>query len=279
MFIINSLRSILLCLHSGSFYKDLYFKDKKIRFLPVFLILAITNFITIFALYSLMRNTVIENADTLKSIQKIEFRNNKLSVEPQNNPLKIYDKNTPLIVFDTINKPEKYLSEKFYLVVSKSGVFLLNSTSKSYDEVYLSYYTQQNIIWDNSTIKSMIDKIIHNAELATFIIVYFIVLVVSLVFFSLKLLFFSLIGFLYGKLSDAALSLSGILRIAAFSAIPSVLIQILLNLYLLARNATVTEFYNTINRPLITNITLIIFIGYFFAALDTIRGTKKHIKN
>jgi hypothetical protein len=88
MFIINLLRSISLCFHSGDFYRNLYFKDKKIRFLPVFLILAITNFITVFIVYSLIKTTIIANADAIENVHQIEFHNKKTKYQDQESTFK-----------------------------------------------------------------------------------------------------------------------------------------------------------------------------------------------
>jgi hypothetical protein len=171
------------------------------------------------------------------------------------------------------------LSEKFHIVLSKNGAFSLNNTSKSYQQIDFSNYPDEDILWNDVTIKSTIHKILHHFDLPIFGIAYPALLMISLMFFSLKLIFFALIGFVYGKLSGIKLSIAGMLRVIVFSSIPSILIHLLLSLYLFATNASLIEFYGTANRPLVTNLALVIFIGYFFAALDSIRVTKKHLKN
>jgi len=279
MFAIATIRSIFLSIYSGDFYKDLYFKDKKIRFLALLFVIAAANFATILPFYSFTKSIISSNYDSIINLQKIEFKDQKLSVHNKDRPLILHYNNQPFAIVDTLNPAEKHFAEKFYIIVSKTGIFALDTHNNHYQKFDFVEYNNENSVWDQNTIKVVTEYLNNSSKFLIFAIAYPIGILITSIFLSLKLLFFSFVGFVYGKVSKVSFSIYGLLRIAVFAIIPSLLMQLGLILYLLLSDISVLEFYSILNRSLVTNLSLVIFIGYFFAALDTVRNAKKHLHN
>lgn len=266
---------------SKEFYIDLYHNVKGLKLQYLITLIFITNLSFVTPLYFQAKNTVENNELLAKTdlnyIQKqlpesIAIKDHILEI-PDHVSEVIYSENKqPTIGFATKNNLEKLKGKNVPLIITKYGTYIL--TDNQYIFISFALYMPKNSFISPQMVINQI-RFVQQYLGFVFIIFYVISTAVKIFMTCFNILFFSGFGFLYMKIQKTSPEFSSIYRVSAFTALPSIIVEFILNTYIAITSHSITGLQQMINSPLKANIVFFIAVGYFYYALFHITKSYK----